>query len=338
MLGGRGSDWVERHQEGLGGDASPDLELQRTTDEIWSGGEVPPGFALVACPECATGALVPLDSGEMSCPSCEICTAFLVCPGCETLSPLSYWPDQYAVALKHLRCDSCGSKGRSRWEWASFEDALPILDGFDVLNYGGHRTRALAFPGRRGIGGTVLSIEGLSGIAVGDVEVIFDADNVNILVGDELRAHTLDYASITSLQVAGRGEVITKTGGGWVGGGFGLKGAIKGAFMADMLNALTTVKHRHVETIVHLGWTSGNLAFMNTQFLPERVAQILEPVTDHLRDQATEPEASSAPARAINQPSANFAVRIQRLQELRDKGLISEEEFTSQRARILSEI
>jgi hypothetical protein len=55
---------------------------------------------------------------------------------------------------------------------------------------------------------------------------------------------------VSTLDVGGRGDVVTRTCGGWVGWGFGLEGMVKGAVDAAIMNALTTRTHHRIEAIV----------------------------------------------------------------------------------------
>jgi hypothetical protein len=125
--------------------------------------------------------------------------------------------------------------------------------------------------------------------------VIFDRAAVIILIGDN--QWRLDYSDITSLQVAGRGAFVTTSGGGWMGGGFGAKGMIEGLGVAAVLNALTTTKQHHIETIVHLNWNSGSVTLLNTDLLPTQWASLFSPVVRRIEahHQAALPDEKTCP-------------------------------------------
>jgi hypothetical protein len=53
----------------------------------------------------------------------------------------------------------------------------------------------------------------------------------------------IPYSAIDDLEFSGPGKVTT--GGGFIGGGFGLSGAAKGMIAASVLNALTTKTKIH---------------------------------------------------------------------------------------------
>jgi hypothetical protein len=137
-------------------------------------------------------------------------------------------------------------------------------------------------PVRRCVAGTILSLAGVSGIATGECSVIFDHDSVIVAIGDAYNQRRLNYSDITSLQFAGRGAFETTSGGGWVGGGFGATGMIEGLGLATILNALTTRKHHHIETIVNLNWNSGSVTLLNTELLPTQWAPLLKPVVQRI--------------------------------------------------------
>ena len=48
----------------------------------------------------------------------------------------------------------------------------------------------------------------------------------------------MPYSEVEGLEIGGPG--LVKTGGGFVGGGFGARGAIEGMAIAAVLNGLTT--------------------------------------------------------------------------------------------------
>jgi predicted RNA-binding Zn-ribbon protein involved in translation (DUF1610 family) len=98
------------------------------------------------------------------------------------------------------------------------------------------------------------------------------------MISDRTRRLQLSYSDITSLQIGGRGDVTTTSGGGWSGGGFGAKGIAEGVVIASVLNALTAKTTHSNETIFHLHWRTGRLTLLNTKFLPARWGLLLSPV------------------------------------------------------------
>lgn len=143
---------------------------------------------------------------------------------------------------------------------------------FDGSDWTEHRVNATR------IDGSVLAVTGVFGIATGLCSIIFEPEFVVVMLGDASNMRRLNYSDISSLQIAGRGSFVTTSGGGWTGGGFGGKGILEGVAFATVMNALTTRRKHHIETIVHLTWHSGSLDLLNTQLLPNQWAWLLAPV------------------------------------------------------------
>jgi hypothetical protein len=107
---------------------------------------------------------------------------------------------------------------------------------------------------------------------------LFDREFLTVSIGQASNRIRLNYADVTSLQLTGRGEFVTTSGGGWSGGGFGLRGIAEGVAFATIMNKLTTIEHHHIETIFHLGWNTGSLTLLNTRLAPARWASLLSNV------------------------------------------------------------
>jgi hypothetical protein len=137
-------------------------------------------------------------------------------------------------------------------------------------------------PGRRRIDGSILSLTGVSGIATGGCTLIFDRESVTVMIGNESNQLRLNYSDVTSLQITGRGELVTTSGGGWMGGGFGARGIIEGVALSTVLNKLTTTKTHHIETIVNLNWNSGSVTLLNTSLPPGQWASLLSSVVQRI--------------------------------------------------------
>jgi hypothetical protein len=137
--------------------------------------------------------------------------------------------------------------------------------GWAVEVYGAeHVAEALSDPERRHIEGSVLSMTGISGMANSMWSVVFDRTAAVVMLGNEDHRRKINYSDITSLQIGGRGDVVTRSGGGWSGGGFGPAGIIEGVALAGIMNSLTTTTTHRIETIFHLHWNSGSLSLLNT--------------------------------------------------------------------------
>jgi hypothetical protein len=116
---------------------------------------------------------------------------------------------------------------------------------------------------------TVIGGSGV-GLHLGEPCVVLFRPKVMKVVGQSSFVDvTAGYADITLLGLAG-GEVTT--GGGFIGGGFGIEGAVKGIAIASIANWLTTrtsvntliqVRHPEFEVFIHHGrFTPGDLRIM----------------------------------------------------------------------------
>ena len=77
----------------------------------------------------------------------------------------------------------------------------------------------------------------------------------------------MPYGQVEDVEIGGPG--LVKTGGGFVGGGFGARGAIEGMAVAAVLNALTT--RTSIKTIVRIQATGCELFLLHTRLTPEQL-------------------------------------------------------------------
>ena len=86
------------------------------------------------------------------------------------------------------------------------------------------------------------------------------------------------YADLMSVAVDG--EAVT-TGGGFIGGGFGVAGAAEGLAIASVLNALTT--RTDIRTILEVQTAGSHFVFLSTSESAKHLATRLLPVQAELR-------------------------------------------------------
>jgi hypothetical protein len=75
------------------------------------------------------------------------------------------------------------------------------------------------------------------------------------------------YNQVEDVEIGGPG--LVKTGDGFVGGGFGVSGAVEGMAIAAVLNTLTT--RTSVKTIVQIQGTTCELFLLHTELAPEQL-------------------------------------------------------------------
>ena len=160
-------------------------------------------------------------------------------------------------------------------------------------------------------------------------DLVFRDDDVVLM-----DSHTRSDSNLVKLGWQGlrldiEGAGAFRSGGGFMGGGFGLAGAAAGMLTASALNALTT--RTGIETILHLQTPSAELFLYHGKVTPEALRRSLSPVFLRLRQNAVpdEPEQSES-------GDDHVVDRLHKLADLLDRGMISDEEFATLKAKLLS--
>jgi hypothetical protein len=229
------------------------------------------------------------------------------------------------------KCLSCGKQADPRkWLVASLADVSEHHPSVVEMyaDMGLDLAEVRSDPRRRRLDGVILEAAGISGIATGGCGIIFDRDVVTLAIGDLSNRTSIRYEDITVLQFAGRGAVTEQSGGGWVGGGFGLSGALEGVLTASALNSLTATTSTRIESVVSFAWLSNWLILLNQHFVPERLAEIFAPVVDRIREAHFD---APAPVEA----SGNLTSQLTELANLHKSGALTDEEFMLAKAKIL---
>jgi hypothetical protein len=77
--------------------------------------------------------------------------------------------------------------------------------------YGQHVAQAVADPARRRIAGTILSVTAqTSGMTSGACVLFFERNHMVVVIGTVRNPLIIPYAETASLQIGGRGDVVTK--------------------------------------------------------------------------------------------------------------------------------
>jgi hypothetical protein len=98
---------------------------------------------------------------------------------------------------------------------------------------------------------------------------------------ERVEPFTIAWRDVTALNISGPGSVTT--GGGFIGGGFGVDGALVGMGVAAVLNALTTKTNTF--TFLHLESRAGEAFFHYGYAEPSALRMELSPVFVTLRQQ-----------------------------------------------------
>ncbi|HUG49567.1 MAG TPA: hypothetical protein VLZ78_01075, partial [Terrimesophilobacter sp.] len=92
------------------------------------------------------------------------------------------------------------------------------------------------------------------------------------------------------VQVGGVGEYTT--GGGWIGGGFGIAGALEGAAFAMVMNWLTT--RRRMDSVLRLSFDDAEATFGLGSRAPGRIDIEMSALLASLRGRGAQPGGGGA--------------------------------------------
>jgi hypothetical protein len=131
------------------------------------------------------------------------------------------------------------------------------------------------------------------------------------------------HQKLLSIKITGKGQY--STGGGWIGGGIGFTGAMKGAAEATILNALTT--RIHYDCLLTLVYEDFDLTFQVLDRTPQLLEANLSGIVKYLREKSPANPSKINPEERIH--------LIRELGELLSQGLITQSEFDAQKKEIL---
>jgi hypothetical protein len=191
-------------------------------------------------------------------------------------------------------------------------DARSLVSLRDVAYLGGYVPGAAIFAGERY-----------------DVRFLEDRLLVVVCRRAEILAQ-VPYSEIEDVEIGGPG--LVKTGGGFVGGGFGAKGAIEGMAIAAVLNALTT--RTSITTIVRIQATGCELFLLHTRVTPEQLRIELSRPLGAIRSARVTGVAGAVRHQTPVRPAAPVE-ELAKLAEMLEKGLLTREEFDLMKAKVL---
>lgn len=278
-----------------------------------------PSYVDITCFECLEQVpLVDADAESFYCLSCDRQYQFLLCTACESVNQ---------VRAKghggHAQCEWCWSEIRIRrlgrkdtataadWQAELDERGLSRQSPDDVI-IGGFRL----------LGGSGFDVE--TG-AICSVLALPDAVDVRAEVGG-VGVATIPYAEMTGLDIAGS---TTAQGGGFIGGGLGLQGAAEGMLIASILNSIT--RTTSINTGLAIASSQGELLLNHGGISSGELRRQLSPLFTRFNAARQKTSGRVAPA---NDPAA----QLERLAELRDKGLLTATEFEAARARVVKRL
>jgi hypothetical protein len=274
----------------------------------------------IKCGQCESVFAVKEREKDFTCPSGHR-HAFVACERCRA-------PFQLARSARMpVRCPHCGGNCSNvvpvaAWAWAGDQYARglwpPGASG-DVD------------PDRRIIRGFTLEAAGGTRIPIGSgCQIDFAREAITIKAGYGV-AEQVSYAQVHALQVTGS---TTRTGGGAIGGGFGVEGMAEGMMVAGVINALTSRTSTYC--VIRLATNSAEYVFASYDQDSSVVQMLLTPVQLRIRQgqaAAQPPPVSSGPPAS----SSSIADELTKLARLRDDGVLNDAEFASAKARLLGQ-
>jgi hypothetical protein len=137
--------------------------------------------------------------------------------------------------------------------------------------------------GKPFIDGEIVRVSGVSGLAKGVCSLVFHDAHIDLQMPSG-KPVPIRYADISTIQIGGEGQIVESVDNTFMGGGFGLGGALQGAAQAMLLNmAISAItKNERCECELTIKWMTGELVMMNRDHLPEIVGQVLQPFIDRL--------------------------------------------------------
>jgi hypothetical protein len=162
-------------------------------------------------------------------------------------------------------------------------------------------------------------------------EVRFLDDRIAVLSPGALEARTeILYSDVEAVDIGGPG--LIKSGGGFVGGGFGAVGAAEGMAVAALMNSLTT--RTRIKTIVRMQASGAELFFLNTATQPEALRIQLSRALGAIREAQTVVHSVSSQGQRAD--SVSLVDELARLGQMLEAGLLTREEFNVLKRRLIT--
>jgi len=137
------------------------------------------------------------------------------------------------------------------------------------------------------------------------------------------------YSEVEDVEIGGPG--LVKTGGGFVGGGFGVQGAAEGMAIASVLNALT--RRTSIKTVVRIQGTSCELFLLHTKLTPAQLRIEMSRPLGVIRS-ARATDAAGGIQHEEPAKSVSPVEQLTKLADMLEKGLLTRDEFDLMKAKL----
>lgn len=276
----------------------------------------PDGAIAIPCPNCGevTDGM-PSSATSWTCSSCQTSYEFQRCRHCNGVI-------QAQRNQRRGTCPWCGKKHKAR------RSAFPnASDMAEELSRQGVRLGTDDRDLRVLLGCTVIGGYGHEMPAGTRVNVRFERDVVRFVVPGG-GASDIPYRDVAGLEIEGRGAI--RSGGVFVGGGFGAQAAVEGMLAASVLNSLTA--KTKIETIIGLRTDSWQVFLFWDRATPDALRRDLAPTFARL-NAAHQALDSQAAATSVT----NMAAELATLDKLHKAGSLSTAEFAEAKKRLIRE-
>jgi len=151
-------------------------------------------------------------------------------------------------------------------------------------------------------------------------------------IGGVQNSEEVQLDSLSDIQIDG--DSLT-TGGGFIGGGLGVKGAAEGIVLSSILNEVSTSTDYWVDLkiVTGNGWTQVRLEKFDADDVRNSLRGLSDRIVQNQIACKRENE-SKSPDSAIQE--GDFVGELERLKELHDSGALSDEEFAASKAKIVN--
>jgi len=217
-----------------------------------------------------------------------------------------------AAALQvRARLEAQESAAARKRDWQEL-DARTLITLHEVAYLGGYVPDSAITPGER-------------------CDVRFLEDRLAIFAYRKADAHVeVPYGQIEHVEIGGPG--LIRRGGGFVGGGFGVTGAMEGMAIAAVLNRLTA--RTSIKTVVRIQGTGCELFLLYTKATPDQLRIEMSRTLGTIRS-ARAAEVAGGAQQEARAASPSPVEELTKLADLLEKGLLTREEFDQMKAKLL---
>ena len=168
-------------------------------------------------------------------------------------------------------------------------------------------------------------------------EMLIQPRGITFRPNDSETYWSKDLGELLGVQVGGEG--VFTTGGGWIGGGFGIQGALKGAAFASVMNLLTTRVHN--DCLIRFVFEDEDLTFQVTSHTPNELEYELTGLELWLKNKLAKSKTQTELSPVVIQVKQEEPVgmdlpgQLAKISELFKSGVLSEDEYAAAKAKLL---